>query len=106
MTRRAISIGPTSTTTRRPRAVPAQGAAPCADGHLDGRRLFEKISLEGFQSGLSWRTIRAKRVADAAQETVTGRLWQAWPLCAEQSSPRWSSCGSSSRTRPWPCSTR
>lgn len=25
------------------------------------RRLFEKISLEGFQSGLSWRTILAKR---------------------------------------------
>ena len=27
----------------------------------DDRRLFEKISLEGFQSGLSWRTILAKR---------------------------------------------
>ena len=27
----------------------------------DGRRLFEKLSLEGFQSGLSWRTILAKR---------------------------------------------
>lgn len=27
----------------------------------DGRRLFEKICLEGFQSGLSWRTILAKR---------------------------------------------
>ncbi|MBU2588855.1 MAG: DNA-3-methyladenine glycosylase I [Alphaproteobacteria bacterium] len=27
----------------------------------DGRRLFEKISLEAFQSGLSWRTILAKR---------------------------------------------
>lgn len=24
-----------------------------------------------------------KAVADAAQETVTERLWQAWPLCAE-----------------------
>jgi len=24
-------------------------------------RLFEKICLEGFQSGLSWRTILAKR---------------------------------------------
>ncbi|MDH6594421.1 DNA-3-methyladenine glycosylase I [Variovorax sp. TBS-050B] len=30
---------------------------PVADDH----RLFEKISLEGFQSGLSWRTILAKR---------------------------------------------
>lgn len=30
---------------------------PTADDH----RLFEKICLEGFQSGLSWRTILAKR---------------------------------------------
>lgn len=28
---------------------------------LDDSRLFEKLSLEGFQSGLSWRTILAKR---------------------------------------------
>ena len=27
----------------------------------DDQRLFEKLSLEGFQSGLSWRTILAKR---------------------------------------------
>lgn len=27
----------------------------------DDNRLFEKLSLEGFQSGLSWRTILAKR---------------------------------------------
>lgn len=27
----------------------------------DDHRLFEKVSLEGFQSGLSWRTILAKR---------------------------------------------
>ena len=27
----------------------------------DDRRLFEKLSLEGFQSGLIWRTILAKR---------------------------------------------
>ena len=27
----------------------------------DDRRLFEKLSLEGFQSGLSWRTILVKR---------------------------------------------
>ncbi|WP_437280215.1 DNA-3-methyladenine glycosylase I [Sorangium sp. So ce375] len=27
----------------------------------DDRRLFEKICLEGFQSGLSWRTVLAKR---------------------------------------------
>lgn len=28
---------------------------------VDDKRLFEKICLEGFQSGLSWRTILAKR---------------------------------------------
>jgi DNA-3-methyladenine glycosylase I len=28
---------------------------------LDDRRLFEKLCLEGFQSGLSWRTILDKR---------------------------------------------
>jgi DNA-3-methyladenine glycosylase I len=28
---------------------------------VDDTRLFEKICLEGFQSGLSWRTILAKR---------------------------------------------
>ena len=27
----------------------------------DDRRLFEKLCLEGFQSGLNWRTILAKR---------------------------------------------
>lgn len=27
----------------------------------DDRRLFEKLSLEGFQAGLSWRTILTKR---------------------------------------------
>lgn len=55
----------------------------------DDRRLFEKISLEGFQSGLSWRTILAKRqnfreafagfdfraIADFTQADV-GRLLQ------------------------------
>jgi DNA-3-methyladenine glycosylase I len=30
---------------------------PVSDDH----RLFKKLSLEGFQCGLSWRTIRAKR---------------------------------------------
>ncbi|HVO89554.1 MAG TPA: DNA-3-methyladenine glycosylase I [Casimicrobiaceae bacterium] len=29
----------------------------------DDRRLFEKLCLEGFQSGLSWRTILGKREA-------------------------------------------
>lgn len=30
---------------------------------VDDVRLFEKVSLEGFQSGLSWRTILVKRPA-------------------------------------------
>ncbi|WP_028654087.1 DNA-3-methyladenine glycosylase I [Nocardioides sp. J54] len=30
---------------------------------VEDRRLFEKVSLEGFQSGLSWRTILVKRPA-------------------------------------------
>lgn len=30
---------------------------------VDDYRLFEKLSLEGFQSGLSWRTILVKREA-------------------------------------------
>lgn len=33
------------------------GGFPVTDDH----RLFEKLCLEGFQSGLSWRTILAKR---------------------------------------------
>jgi DNA-3-methyladenine glycosylase I len=46
------------------------GAAPDFLGYHDGEwgfpvaddhRLFEKLCLEGFQSGLSWRTILAKR---------------------------------------------
>jgi len=46
------------------------GAAPEFLAYHDGEwgfpvgddlRLFEKLSLEGFQSGLSWRTILAKR---------------------------------------------
>ena len=35
----------------------AEWGFPVTDDH----RLFEKLSLEGFQSGLSWRTILAKR---------------------------------------------
>jgi DNA-3-methyladenine glycosylase I len=35
----------------------AEWGFPVSDDH----RLFEKLSLEGFQSGLSWRTILAKR---------------------------------------------
>jgi DNA-3-methyladenine glycosylase I len=35
----------------------AEWGFPVSDDH----RLFEKLSLEGFQSGLSWRTILVKR---------------------------------------------
>jgi DNA-3-methyladenine glycosylase I len=44
----------------------------------DDRRLFEKLCLEGFQAGLSWRTILTKRpafrraFADFDMETVAG----------------------------------
>jgi DNA-3-methyladenine glycosylase I len=37
---------------------------------LDDRGLFERMSLEAFQSGLSWRTILAKR--DAFQAAFAG----------------------------------
>src|SRR6185503_14499256 len=36
----------------------------------DDRRLFEKLCLEGFQAGLSWRTILGKR--EAFRETFAG----------------------------------
>ena len=36
----------------------------------DDRRLFEKVCLEGFQAGLSWRTILGKR--DAFREVFAG----------------------------------
>ena len=36
----------------------------------DDTRLFEKICLEGFQAGLSWRTILAKREAFREAFTV------------------------------------
>jgi DNA-3-methyladenine glycosylase I len=53
----------------RPRCGWAGAAPDFLDYHdrewgypvADDIRLFEKISLEGFQSGLSWRTILAKR---------------------------------------------
>lgn len=53
----------------RPRCGWAGAAPEFLDYHdnewgfpvADDRRLFEKICLEGFQSGLSWRTILVKR---------------------------------------------
>lgn len=40
----------------------------------DDRRLFEKLSLEGFQAGLSWLTILRKR--EAFREVFTGFDYQ------------------------------
>lgn len=61
----AISIGPDG----RPRCAWCAATPEYVDYHdrewgfpvADDRRLFEKLSLEAFQSGLSWRTILAKR---------------------------------------------
>ncbi|GAA1530828.1 hypothetical protein GCM10009730_45140 [Streptomyces albidochromogenes] len=46
-----------------------------ANGEWHGNHLYPESALV-FASALAI-------VADAAQETVTERLWQAWPLCAE-----------------------
>jgi len=61
----AIPVGPDG----RPRCRWCAAAPEFLDYHDrewgfpvdDDRRLFEKLCLEGFQSGLSWRTILAKR---------------------------------------------
>jgi len=53
----------------RPRCAWSAAAPEFLDYHdrewgfpvVDDRRLFEKLCLESFQSGLSWRTILAKR---------------------------------------------
>lgn len=39
----------------------------------DDFKLFEKLSLEGFQSGLSWRTILAKR--ENFRNGLSGKSW-------------------------------
>lgn len=56
-------------TDGRPRCSWCESSQQYVDYHdtewgfpvYDDQRLFEKICLEGFQSGLSWRTILAKR---------------------------------------------
>ena len=61
----AVFVGPDG----QPRCTWSGAAPEFLDYHdtewgfpvADDRRLFEKLSLEGFQSGLSWRTILAKR---------------------------------------------
>lgn len=46
-----------------------------ANGEWHGNRLFPESADDAAQA--------LAVVADAAQETVTERLWQAWPVCAE-----------------------
>ena len=65
MPRTATILGPDG----KPRCQWCSAAPEFLDYHdtewgfpvVDDRRLFEKLCLEGFQSGLSWRTILAKR---------------------------------------------
>src|SRR5262249_9146504 len=78
-----VLVGPRHVTDRRPEA-PASSARAAGDRRcfgdgdplferyhdqewgfpvLDERGLFERLSLEAFQSGLSWRTILARRDA-------------------------------------------
>lgn len=53
----------------------------------DERGVFERLSLEAFQSGLSWRTILVKRPAFRGPSPTSGRRrWRAsgtatWPGC-------------------------
>lgn len=68
--RAADPSGPAGTTPRRCFWVPSDNPVYAAYHDeewgfpvADDRRLFEKICLEGFQSGLSWWTILRKREA-------------------------------------------
>jgi DNA-3-methyladenine glycosylase I len=46
----------------------------------DDRRLFEKLSLEGFQAGLSWLTILRKR--ENFRRAFRGFEIEPWPVSA------------------------
>ena len=52
----------------------------------DDVRLFEKLSLEGFQSGLSWRTILAKR--ENFRAAFTAYVWGFEPEPATRAAPQ------------------
>ena len=52
----------------------------------DDRKLFEMLTLEGFQAGLSWLTIVKKREAFVPPLTALIPLW--WPDTAR----RWLRC--------------
>lgn len=49
----------------------------------DDRRLFEKLCLESFQSGLSWRTILAKR-----EGSLAAYVWRFEPAPGELAPPQ------------------
>ena len=69
----------------------------------DDDRLFEKLSLEGFQSGLSWLTILRKR--DAFRRAFAGFDFDAVAGFDEQrrgavARPTRRSCATEARSRP------
>lgn len=67
----------------------------------DDRRLFEKLSLEGFQSGLSWRTILARR--ENFRSAFAGFGFRIIARCTERTSGTCSgkpaSCATGARSR-------
>lgn len=60
---------------------------PVSEDHL----LFEKLCLEGFQSGLSWRTILVKR-----EGSLGTFIWRYEPCLAELEQPQTSSTSATS----------
>jgi DNA-3-methyladenine glycosylase I len=57
----------------------------------DDRRLFEKLCLESFQSGLSWRTILAKR-----ENFRAAFVWRYEPPPHERAEPQTASTSAAS----------
>ena len=68
----------------------------------DDHRLFEKLSLEAFQSGLSWRTILAKR--ENFRRALPASISIASPVSPRRTSPASSltkgSCATAARSKP------
>ncbi len=68
----------------------------------DDQRLFEKLSLEGFQSGLSWRTILAKRenFRAAFHDFDFGRIARFGKRDLDRLLKDEASCGMAARSKP------